>query len=360
MGFYKEDYEILEYLLNNGHIKKGFDVCEFGSQDLCEDREGKRILISNARVSPKGLYAEYGANNYCCMDLEGYHNAYRFDLGKDLKTEYGFDRTFDLVTCKDVGHWVFNQEQMWTNLHNLCKKNGIIVWRSPFGGGFAQGCYAYHHYKVLQLVFANNYLLLGGYITEYLHAVTSGKFDCYDRKTAEKIKMHNGADFLDAVEEYMGREGSWRYLPLKQGLPSVSFTLMFLKQDDAPFNPPLFYFAEPEETIKRNVKSVLQNCFPKVKFGNIAIFGAGRAGRVANEFAKEANLDVACVIDDFQTGTANFCGGGGIIVSFDEFVKSYQSQCDFILIGPCQAGEIEGREGLSIPVCKLDFRWFVG
>ena len=52
--------------------------------------------------------------------------------------------------------------------------------------------------------------------------------------------------------------------------------------------------------------------------------------------------------------------GGGIIVSFDEFVKNYQSQCDFILVGPWQKGEIEGREGLKIPVFKLDMRWFVG
>ena len=47
-------------------------------------------------------------------------------------------------------------------------------------------------------------------------------------------------------------------------------------------------------------------------------------------------------------------------MSFDEFVKHYQSQCDFILVGPCQKGEIEGREGLKIPVFKLDMRWFVG
>ncbi|WP_297814304.1 hypothetical protein [uncultured Helicobacter sp.] len=46
-------------------------------------------------------------------------------------------------------------------------------------------------------------------------------------------------------------------------------------------------------------------------------------------------------------------------MSFDEFVKNYQSQCDFVLVGPCQKGKIEEREGLKIPVCKLDMRWFV-
>ena len=360
MGFYKEDYEIIESLLESGRLKKGFKVCEFGAQDLCEDRNGERILNANNRISPKGVYESYGAKEYCCIDLERYHNALNFDLGKDFKTEYGFDKKFDLVTCKDVGHWVFNQEIMWNNLHTLCKKGGVIIWRSPFGGGFAQGCYAYHHYKVLQLVFFNNYLLLGGYITEYLHDVTNGKFDNFDKKPAEKLKMRNGADFIDAVEEYMGREGCWRYLPLKQGLPSVSFELMFLKQEDTPFNLPLTYYDEPERTITRNAKSVAQNCCPKISKNKVAIFGAARAGGVANEFAKASGLNVACVIDDVQTGTANFCAGGGIIVSFDEFVKHYQSQCDFILVGPCQKGEIEGREGLKIPVFKLDMRWFVG
>ena len=361
MGFYKEDYEIIESLLESGRLKKGFKVCEFGAQDLCEDRNGERIFnANNNRISPKGVYESYGAKEYCCIDLERYHNALNFDLGKDFKTEYGFDKKFDLVTCKDVGHWVFNQEIMWNNLHTLCKKGGVIIWRSPFGGGFAQGCYAYHHYKVLQLVFFNNYLLLGGYITEYLHDVTNGKFDNFDKKPAEKLKMRNGADFIDAVEEYMGREGCWRYLPLKQGLPSVSFELMFLKQEDTPFNLPLTYYDEPERTITRNAKSVAQNCCPKISKNKVAIFGAARAGGVANGFAKASGLNVACVIDDVQTGTANFCAGGGIIVSFDEFVKNYQSQCDFILVGPCQKGEIEGREGLKIPVFKLDMRWFVG
>lgn len=59
MGFYKEDYEIIESLLESGRLKKGFKVCEFGAQDLCEDRNGERILNANNRISPKGVYESY-------------------------------------------------------------------------------------------------------------------------------------------------------------------------------------------------------------------------------------------------------------------------------------------------------------
>ncbi|MCH5322898.1 MAG: hypothetical protein J1E31_04880 [Helicobacter sp.] len=335
MGFFKEDYEIIEFLLERNYLNKGFEVVECGSQDLVENREGQRVLDSKNRQSTKSIYESYGSKSYCCMDLEGYHNAFKFDLGKDLKQEYGFCKTFDLVTCKDIGHWIFDQKQLFTNLHNLCKKGGIIVWRSPIGGGFAQGCFAYHHYKILQLAFANNYLLLGGYITEYLHGTISGKFDSLDRKTAEKIKMRNGGDFIDAVEEYIGREGSWRYLPLTQGLPSVSPTLMFLKQDDKPFIPPLFYFAPPEETIKRNAKSVLQNCFPKVKSNKIAIFGSERAGKIAKIFAQECDLEIVCFIDDFKEGKVENIP----VIRYDSFISdNMQQDLDFILIGPHQSG----------------------
>lgn len=46
-------------------------------------------------------------------------------------------------------------------------------------------------------------------------------------------------------------------------------------------------------------------------------------------------------------------------MSFNEFLEKYQNQCDFILVGPYQNGKIEGRDGLRIPVCRLDGRWFV-
>lgn len=49
-----------------------------------------------------------------------------------------------------------------------------------------------------------------------------------------------------------------------------------------------------------------------------------------------------------------------MIVSYRDFIEKYQSECDFILVGPCQNGKVEDREGLKIPVFKLDMRWFVG
>lgn len=357
MGFYKEDYKQVEFLIKKGFLKKGFDVVECGSQDLLEDEKGNVIHDENHRKSSKIAYEKYNCGAYECIDLEGYHKAHRFDLGKDLSSDYGYTKQFDLVTCKDIGHWIFNQERLFANLHKLCKKGGVIIWRSPLGGGFAQGCYAYHHYKILQLVFANNYLLLteGCYITEYLHATSFGRYSSFDRKEAEILKMSNAGEFVVAVEEYMGRKDSWRYLPLEKGLPSISPTLLFIKQEDQKFNPPLFYYASNEEVIKRNAKSVLQNCFPAILKGQIAIFGAAYAGKLAKIFADECGVQVACFIDDYK--------GGGVyegkpIVSVEEFLEKWQKQCDFVLVGPSQKGEIASR--VKIAVCPLYTYWFVG
>lgn len=355
MGFYKENYKQIEFLLENSYIKEGFSVVEFGSQDLVENREGNSILDSG-RISARLAYEYYGCNNYECIDLEGYHGAYRYDLGKDLVSEYGYNKQFDIVTCKDVGHWIFNQEKLFANLHNLCKKKGIIVWCSPLGGGFAQGWYSYHHYKILQLVFANNYLLLGGgcYLTEYLHRTSCGKFKNFDRKEAEKINMRNAGEFVQAVEEYMGRDDSWRYVSLERGLPSVSASLVFLKQDDEHFNVPIFYYDKNERVIKRNAKSVLQNCFPAIKKGKVAIFGAAYAGELAKIFADEAGIEVLCFIDDNKEGFYK----GKEIVNVEYFNHFLSDRCDFILVGPSQKGDVSER--VHIKVCRLYEYWFVG
>lgn len=359
MGFYKEDYEILDFLKQKGYFKHKAEVCEFGSQDLLEDREGNVFPKSeNGRWHPaSGIYkGEYSVANYECMDLEGAHNALRFDLGLDLRQHYNYTKQFDIVTCKDIGHWIFDQKQLFTNIHNLTKVGGAIIWRSAIGGGFAQGCFAYHHYKILQLAFANNYLFLGGYITEYLHAVTNGKFGNFDRREATPIESLEGDGFIPKVESYMGRPDSWRYLPLSRGLPSISPTLIFIKQDDREFAPPLFFYAPNTEVVKRHSKSVLQNCLPPIKKGKVAIFGAGEAGELAAIFLREAGVEIDCFIDDYKNGEKD----GLPIVKSEEFIQNRQENCDFILKGPCQNGEPNSKGDISIPIKSLYYYWFVG
>ncbi|RAX56887.1 hypothetical protein CCZ01_08075 [Helicobacter monodelphidis] len=358
MGFYKEDYQVLDFLKESGYIKEGASVIECASQDLKEDRDGVSLEVANQRHSPMPIYQEYGFKTYQCIDMDGGHNALKFDLGLDLAKEYNFQEQFDLVTCRESGHWIFDQKQLFTNLHNLCKQNGIIVWRSPLAGGFAQSFYTYNFESILKLAFVNDYLLLGGFITENFYFRQGGGFGL-KRKVAELIEGSNATEFTQFIEKYMDRKDSWRHLLIEDGYPVVMPTLIFLKQGNKPFKVPLFYYDNYEKIVTRNAKNVLQNCFPKVKFGNIAIFGAGYNGGLAYNFAKASGLNVSCVIDDIQKGVASFCKHGEMIVSFDEFVKSYQSECDFILVGPWQKGSIEGRGGLNVPTYTINLRWFI-
>lgn len=356
MGFYQEDYWAIEFLLEKGYLQKGSSVIECGSQDLLCTREG-RSVSNKERKSTREIFKQYGFKDYECIDMDGGHNSLQFDFGLDLRTEYQYNKQFDLVTCREFGHWIFDQRQMFENLHNLCKIGGYVIWRPFLSGAFGYGFYAYNPNKILHLMFANGYKMIRVYITEQIYK-ENGEFAGRDRKYPSLL-CENGADFLNALDMYLDKEDTWRKTSLKVGIPTINPTIIWQKTEDRPFKSPLYYYDEPERTITRNAKSVLQNCFPRIQKGNVAIFGAARAGNIANEFAKASGLNVACVIDDYVK-SADFCGGVGLlIVSFDEFVKNYQEKCDFILVGPCQSGEIKGREGLKIQVCALDGSWFV-
>lgn len=191
MGFYKIDYAIMDFLKQDGLVCE--KVLEFGSQDIREDRDGIHQL---QRVSAKSIYDSYGFSTYKCIDMDGAHNALLFDLGKNLNQEYGFVEQFNLVTIKEIGHWIFDQKTLFENIHNATKEDGYIIWRSPIVCGYGAGCFVYMPNKILQLGFCNSYLYRGAWI----HRQIVGNDTCYD---VQKFENGSAYNFLDHLKDYV-------------------------------------------------------------------------------------------------------------------------------------------------------------
>lgn len=216
MGFYKIDYEILDFLKADG--MKCEKVLEFGSQDIKQDREGNDYT---QRVSTESIYKDYGFNAYKCIDMDGGHNALLFDLGNDLQKCYGFNEKFNLVTIKEIGHWIFDQKTLFTNIHNAVEDEGYIIWRSPIVGGYSAGCFAYMPNKILQLGFCNNYLYKGAWIYEQLPDGSIHNIYEFNRNSAY--------GFLEELKQYVADKKSLHFSYRNYGEYMMRLTMVFKK-----------------------------------------------------------------------------------------------------------------------------------
>lgn len=352
MGFYRVDYEILDFLDNEGLLKAGGSVLEFGSQDIKEDRYGN-VVGGGVRISAKSCYEEYGFSSYQCIDLDGGHDCLQFDLGLDLKTHYGFHDCFDVVTVREIGHWIFDQKQLFINIHNHTKVGGIIIWRSPIVGAFSAGCFGYMPLKILQLGFCNEYLYKGAWIFEQLSGLENARFGSWEQTPAYRFESFKAADFLPLLRAYLNREDCFRCVSLKEGLPLIRLTVVFQKTNHNAFVPPVFPYVDSTIAIRRNAQAILMNCLPQSPRKQIAIFGSKQAAYLALNFADACHLKILCFVDDYKNGDIFHYP----IVNWETFVKDFQDSCDFILLGPKQHGDLK-RDGLHIPVARLEMEWF--
>lgn len=307
--------------------------------------------IITKRISAKEAYLEYGFNHYQCIDMEGEHQALKFDLGLSLKEHYGFKETFDLVTIKEIGHWIFDQKTLWENIHNSCKVGGHIIWRSPVVGGFSAGCFAFIPNKMLQIAFCNEYIYKGAWIYRENTCIENGQYGSWSQESYYRFESFKAKDFLALLDKYM-QANLWSK---KEGKPIYRLTLVFEKTKDTLFKVPYFPYVPLREAMARNNKSILKNCFPKLPRQKVAIFGAKEAAKLAYYFCQSANLEVVCFVDDFIKG--EFLEKP--IVGFEEFIWKYQEECDVLIKGPYQKGELEQRKEIKVEIIQLMMEWFV-
>jgi SAM-dependent methyltransferase len=127
-------------------VLAGASVCELGDQF---------VGTKQGRVLARDWYRSQGIERYECLDANGLNGAIAFDLNLPLVEYdgvmgvplyhirgdlYGEKRlaemrgTFDLVTDFGTGEHVWNQDQVWRTLHELCKPSGHIVFDRPTQG----------------------------------------------------------------------------------------------------------------------------------------------------------------------------------------------------------------------------------
>ena len=82
------------------------------------------------------------------------------DLNRDLRSEYGYDETFDLVTNLGTGEHVFDQRRVFENVHNLTKPGGVMLYMLPFVNWLNHGFYNFHPVLFADLAAANGYGIL--------------------------------------------------------------------------------------------------------------------------------------------------------------------------------------------------------
>ncbi len=167
MGLNAEMVRIAAEHRRQGDLSAGA-VLEFGAQDLCATPEVVAQVLSESgfavpatpTVSARQMYAVLGLTDYCSIDATGQDGAFVFDLNRDLVSDFGFTRQFDLVTNLGTAEHCFNQHQVFKNLHDTCRTGGLMIHAAPCAGNVNHGFYNYHPRFFADLAAANTYEIL--------------------------------------------------------------------------------------------------------------------------------------------------------------------------------------------------------
>ena len=107
--------------------------------------------------SADDFYKHIGATEYTCIDINGQHNSLLFDLSRNLNNEYNYRETFDLVTNFGTSAAIFDQCEVFRNIHQLCNIDGYMIHTLPVQGWGQQWFYKYSTSFVEDLAASNNY-----------------------------------------------------------------------------------------------------------------------------------------------------------------------------------------------------------
>lgn len=130
-------------------------------------------IIKSADVADQTeqFFCSLGATRYVAVDVNTKYNSLPMDLNHSLANKYGFDEKFDLVTNNGTGEHIFDQCSVFKNIHNLVKKDGLMVHMLPFAHWPNHGFYNFNPILFFDLAYANDYQ-----ITRFLIGEGKGEF----------------------------------------------------------------------------------------------------------------------------------------------------------------------------------------
>jgi hypothetical protein len=125
----KQFKEFEETLLKELNISyRGLNLCELGAQQQGE-------------TSAKKIYEEAGVN-HTSIDLNGIWGSLMIDLG--MPVPVSLEGKFDLITNYGTAEHVNNQYGVYSNVHKMCKENGIMIHGAPLVGNWPRHCRYYY------------------------------------------------------------------------------------------------------------------------------------------------------------------------------------------------------------------------
>lgn len=129
------------------HIK----VCELGNQ---------KIKFRSPRIPAKKYYKKLGVQEHVSIDLNGKNGALQIDL--DFPVPGNLLNRFNMVTNYGTLEHVNNQYQAFKNMHDVCKKEGIMIHSFPPTGHWeGHGRYFYSEKFAEQLAHFCSYEIIG-------------------------------------------------------------------------------------------------------------------------------------------------------------------------------------------------------
>lgn len=134
----------------------------------------KKFAFDVAKIFYKTIFAY---KEYKAIDLHGTADSFKFDLN----SEYNETTKYDLITNIGTSEHIFNQLAVFKTIHNLVKKDGIIIHQLPGQGYYDHGFFNYHPTFFFDLALANNY--------------TMGGFWMYDNNENKLINVHNRENY---------------------------------------------------------------------------------------------------------------------------------------------------------------------
>jgi hypothetical protein len=168
-------------LHRDGRFKGFGSVIELGSQDLHfanrmdvypllqgnidrQDAELKRIVEDAVRRSTerdfgtRWLYELMGFTRYACVDADGRHGAFVWDLNLPIPADQ--QGKYDFVTNHGTTEHVFNVYQSFKNIHDLTRPGGLMLHMLPLQGYLNHGFFNFQPCFYDDLAAENRYEII--------------------------------------------------------------------------------------------------------------------------------------------------------------------------------------------------------
>jgi hypothetical protein len=120
---------------------------------------GNQTFVGNEFDSVREWYMHLGASSYLAIDTNTKKDAIIADLNYDIQDQIGGGQ-FDLITNNGTSEHLFNQAQVFQNIHNLCVCEGIMLHIVPLTPWINHGFYNYNPIFFRDLSRVNEYEIL--------------------------------------------------------------------------------------------------------------------------------------------------------------------------------------------------------